>query len=492
MQSIDKQYQALTMPVRPAWDYNMSKQQIEKNEQKMFDKYLQNLYDTYPRTRLNFFEHNLEVWRQLWRVVEMSDIVLLIADVRHPLFHFPTSLYDYVTKQHKKPLIFVLNKCDLVPQHVVAEWMDYFHGNFPLIKVVTFSSFKLEDKDIKESEKRKQRRRRTKHTYIELIKGLFDACKELAVGTALESKLDMYSQEMIHKVEEMKMEQEQRAKKKGVKVKHNNRLMNQSDDDDDKPSINDNEQEEGEDIPEVEIPELQIPDSDDKSTLTIGLVGHPNVGKSCVINALMGKTVVSTSYTPGHTKHLQTIPLSKHIRLCDCPGLVFPAVDMPRQLQVLCGIFPIAQLREPYSSVQYLCERIDVEKYYGLKLPEDYDEWSAWAICEAYAIKRGFFTTKQARPDVYRAANEILRDVLFGRVLLYFVPPSMNAHNFQPAGFVTKADQEEDDEQNEQEEDTVAQDAQDVDLNQEPPEEDLDTTSKYQNKFALLADDDNE
>ena len=40
--------------------------------------------------------------------------------------------------------------------------------------------------------------------------------------------------------------------------------------------------------------------------LTIGCVGIPNVGKSSVMNALIGKKVVSVSKTPGHTKHFQT------------------------------------------------------------------------------------------------------------------------------------------------------------------------------------------
>ena len=31
---------------------------------------------------LTFFELNLETWRQLWRVIEMSDILLVIVDIR--------------------------------------------------------------------------------------------------------------------------------------------------------------------------------------------------------------------------------------------------------------------------------------------------------------------------------------------------------------------------------------------------------------------------
>lgn len=47
----------------------------------------------------------------------------------------------------------------------------------------------------------------------------------------------------------------------------------------------------------------------------------------------MRKTVVSASRTPGHTKHFQTIHIASNVRLCDSPGLVFPAL-IPRALQV--------------------------------------------------------------------------------------------------------------------------------------------------------------
>ncbi|CAG2069092.1 unnamed protein product, partial [Timema podura] len=91
--------------------------------------------------------------------------------------------------------------------------------------------------------------------------------------------------------------------------------------------------------------------------------------------------VVSVSKTPGHTKHFQTIHLTSTVRLCDCPGLVFPS-KVPKTIQVLMGSFPIAQLRDPYSAIRYLAERCDLPKLLKLKHPENDEEWSAIDVCD--------------------------------------------------------------------------------------------------------------
>lgn len=53
--------------------------------------------------------------------------------------------------------------------------------------------------------------------------------------------------------------------------------------------------------------------------------------------------VVSVSKTPGHTKHFQTIFLTPTVKLCDCPGLVFPSlVQKPLQVGLyLCLKFHV-------------------------------------------------------------------------------------------------------------------------------------------------------
>ena len=74
---------ALDLPKRPEWRPDWTAAQLEANEQKYFRQYLDSIVKNNPK--LSYFELNLETWRQLWRVLEMSDIILLIADIRHPV-----------------------------------------------------------------------------------------------------------------------------------------------------------------------------------------------------------------------------------------------------------------------------------------------------------------------------------------------------------------------------------------------------------------------
>jgi ribosome biogenesis GTPase A len=85
------------------------------------------------------FEHNLEVWRQLWRTVEKADIVVMLADCRCPLLHFNESLLRHVREDHRKAAVLVLNKADLVPPSVASSWVHYFEQSYPGLRAIGIS-----------------------------------------------------------------------------------------------------------------------------------------------------------------------------------------------------------------------------------------------------------------------------------------------------------------------------------------------------------------
>jgi len=43
------------------------------------------------------FEKNIEVWKQLWRVIEKSHVLLQIVDARNPYFFYSADLEKYIS-----------------------------------------------------------------------------------------------------------------------------------------------------------------------------------------------------------------------------------------------------------------------------------------------------------------------------------------------------------------------------------------------------------
>lgn len=151
--------------------------------------------------------------------------------------------------------------------------------------------------------------------------------------------------------------------------------------------------------------------------LRIGIIGQPNVGKSSLVNALLGRKVVSASSTPGHTKVLQTINWSDQVQLIDCPGLTCPTYCTLR-LQVLASIVPIQNAE---AVISYLCDLVPFEDLLRVERPRDADErppmiltgrngaktvrtfefqWTADALLQSYALYKGYVNAKAGRPDV--------------------------------------------------------------------------------------------
>lgn len=299
-------------------------------------------------------------------------------------------------------MILVLNKIDLVPSHVVLAWKCYFEEKYKDIRVILFTAYPSYNLRAATDTGRGAGSSSGSAGGLKILRrrGRMRMAKEGAYQIQQTCKAIVKDAVDISSWENKIIEEIKDCQNDDVPFNSGNVKSNQTHDE----------------IADFDFEEhVQFKNG----ILTIGCVGFPNVGKSSLMNALMGKKVVSVSKTPGHTKHFQTIFLTNNVRLCDCPGLVFPSL-VPRKLQVLIGSYPVAQLREPFASVKFLAERIDLIKTLNIKVE---GLWSAIEICDAWALKRGFLTAKSGRPDTNRAANSILRMALSGQITLCLFPP---------------------------------------------------------------------
>lgn len=72
------------------------------------------------------YEKNLHVWRQLWRVLERSAVVLQIVDARNPLFYLSEDLRTYAIDELGKPMLMLVNKSDFLTERQRKLWSEYF------------------------------------------------------------------------------------------------------------------------------------------------------------------------------------------------------------------------------------------------------------------------------------------------------------------------------------------------------------------------------
>ncbi|ESO88812.1 hypothetical protein LOTGIDRAFT_165229 [Lottia gigantea] len=123
----------LSIPRRPAWTEKTTGEELEMLEKESFLQWRKLLAKLQEEEHIIMtpFEKNLDFWRQLWRVIERSDIIVQIVDGRNPLLFRCSDLDKYVKEVNKSKVnLLLINKADYLTSKQRERWSEYFskHG----------------------------------------------------------------------------------------------------------------------------------------------------------------------------------------------------------------------------------------------------------------------------------------------------------------------------------------------------------------------------
>ncbi|XP_050978063.1 large subunit GTPase 1 homolog [Labeo rohita] len=433
--------QLLRIPRRPAWDESTSSEVLQQNERDSFLTWRRELalLEEEQKLILTPFERNLDFWRQLWRVIERSDVVVQIVDARNPLLFRCPDLEKYVKEVsvHKVNML-LLNKADLLTREQRRAWARYFQKEG--IRAVFWSA--LAEAQRLEAEEKGE----------ELMDQEDQSDTEQEATSKNDSDLrEEHSTSQNEEKDESEQDEEEESEEARVCVDETEwqTCSEESGDEDhteEKPEstaassfYNSSRLLRKDELLEMFKSVHSGPTCKD-GQITVGLVGYPNVGKSSTINTIMRNKKVSVSATPGHTKHFQTLFVDPGLCLCDCPGLVMPSFVSTKAEMICSGILPIDQMRDHVPAVSLVCQTIPrtvLEGTYGVNIirprededpnrPPTYEE-----LLMAYGYMRGFMTA-HGQPDQSRSARYILKDYVNGKLLYCHPPPHINPKDFQP------------------------------------------------------------
>eukprot|EP00826_Nyctotherus_ovalis_P016619 TRINITY_DN14818_c0_g1_i27.p1 TRINITY_DN14818_c0_g1~~TRINITY_DN14818_c0_g1_i27.p1 ORF type:complete len:322 (-),score=82.91 TRINITY_DN14818_c0_g1_i27:13-978(-) len=285
-------------------------------------------------------------FKELKRVIEESDVILQVLDVRDPMGCRNKELESQIIAKNKR-IILILNKIDLVPSYsfcptrseVAIQWCAYLRREYATV--------------------------------------LFKA----------------NTQEQAQKLSNIKVN--------AHLLKENPEVF--------KKVVGTSKTVGGDDL--MQIIKNYSRQGDVKTSITVGVIGFPNVGKSSVINSLKKTKVASVSNVPGHTKTVQEVYLDKNVRLLDCPGIVLSNENADSAL--LRNVIKVEDLPDPYVPAEIITKKVSKEVLMKLYNVEDYG--TTQELLANIARKRGRLL-KGGVPDTGEAARLVLKDWNAGRI----------------------------------------------------------------------------
>lgn len=160
------------------------------------------------------------------------------------------------------------------------------------------------------------------------------------------------------------------------------------------------------------------------------ILGIPNVGKSTLINRLVGKKATNVGNKPGITKQLEWIRVNNQIELLDTPGILWPRLD---NQEVALNLAATTAIKEEILNIEdiaiYIINKMlkeypdNIKERYNLTNEEDIID-----ILDNIGKKIGAIRNKETDYDkVYTTVLRDLRDGRLGKVTFdTYLPNSKN------------------------------------------------------------------
>lgn len=403
----------LKIPRRPKWTKDTTPEELQSLENENFLSWRRSLVALQEDEDMLMtpYEKNLDFWRQLWRVVERSDIVVQIVDARNPLLFRSEDLEKYVKEvDERKVNMILINKSDFLNFEQRRMWARYFDEQN--VKVAFFSAAQSVEDAKREQDAEAEEKASENEEKAEIEEKLNELSLKVDQAEQVLQRLEENVDELVGP--DGKDAPPIRKSYNSPQILSNTELI-------------------------ALFKSLHTAERVTAGLVTVGLVGYPNVGKSSTINAVFLEKKVSVSATPGKTKHFQTLYVDSELLFCDCPGLVMPSFCTTKADMILNGILPIDHMRDHVPPVNLLCTLIPrhvVEDTYGIMIskPLEGEDPNRAPYSEelllAFSYNRGYMTAN-GQPDQSRGSRYVLKDFVNGKLLYCHAPPGVEQKDFQ-------------------------------------------------------------